>query len=183
MTLPNFPLFDEIAIAQNSDTKAIVQQQQDQGQNPVVGGSLVVGVLGGGAALWAGVSKFLEKYGNTAIDSKQKEVNQKFEQQKQELEQQKEIAQFFIEEARRDSGTINEALAEANKAIHKTSDIFVTKHLDTSKQYMDLYYDLVEQMKISNQEAARKNELLEAIAQNQKDILAVLNMKYRQSGQ
>ena len=164
-------------IAQSTvDTKA--QSPVEPKPNVLVEGG---GVVLGGAVLWAVISKLLERFGNTAIDARQKEIDQKLEQQKQDLLQQRELFDYFKEESAKDSSTLNEALKQTSRQLHDIAQIFVTKELDNSAQYKDLYYALLERQKKVEDELAIANNQLVVLQSALKDIFNVLSMRERQN--
>jgi hypothetical protein len=176
--IPTISPFVGEAIAQTqTETKTITAPPPDIGQPLLIGTSF----LGGAVILWGVAAKLIEKYGNSAIEAKQKEVDQKLEEQKQDLQEQKQLSQFLLEQAKRDSGTINDTLKETSKKLFDISEIFVSKHLDSSKQYLDLYYQLDERIKTLEGRAQSANDRLLALETLLKDILAVLKMRERQN--
>ncbi len=153
--------FDPTAIAQ-TDTRAVIAQPttpSDAGSPWVVGGSFAIG----GAALWAAMAKLLEKYGNSALSTREQKV-------RQELDQTKSISEFYLNEANRDSKTINDTL-----------NLFVAKHLDTTQQMFDLYYLLLEKYKVLEEKSETQEKHIAAMELLLKDMLAVMQMRDRQN--
>ena len=180
---PDYPIFNKLlgesAIAQTTESKSSVgmpnQEPKNDNSGFVAGGSLVVG----GIAVWAVVAKLLERFGNSAIDARQQEINAKLEQQRQEVDEQKNLSKFFIDEAKRDSGTINETLDKTTKNLHEISQIFITRHLTDTKQLWDLYYEQKAELTAIKEELKIKNERLESIESFLRDIFKVLQMRER----
>lgn len=168
----------------NTETKAVIAENPNKSSASAIveGGGIVVGGLVVSAGVWAVISKLLERIGNSAIDARQKEIDQKLEQQKQDLLQQRELFDYFKSESAKDSSTLNETLRDASKKLHDIAQIFVTKELDNSAQYKDLYYALLERQKKVEDELIATNSRLVAMESTLKDIFAVLRMKERQNG-
>lgn len=168
----------------NTESKAIIAENPNKSSASAIveGGGIVVGGLVVSAGVWTVISKLLERFGNTAIDARQKELEQKLEQQKQDLVQQRELFEYFKSESAKDSSTLNEALRDSTQQVRDIAKIFVTKELDSSAQYKDLYYEFLKRME-SMEEAfvpvISRQTATEALL---KDILAVLKMKERQNG-
>lgn len=153
--------FDQEAIAQTVENKTVgmpqTTVQQDNSSPLVAGGSFALGFI----ALWAVATKLLERFGNSAIDVRQQKITQ-------ELAQERNISDFYLKEANRDSETINTTL-----------NTFVTKHLDSTTQLFDLYYNLVDEYKKLAEQDRIKSERLASMEIVLKDILVVLQMKER----
>ncbi len=165
----------------NTETKAVIAENSNKPSAIVEGGGIVLGGLVVSAGVWAAISKLLERFGNSAIDARQKEVDQKLEEQKQELEEQKKLSQFFIDRAQSDSKTVADTLERTSTQLQKVSEIVVAKYLNDNKQLWDIVYDQKAEIAAIKDELTRINENLLIVQSTLKDIFTVLKIKERQN--
>lgn len=157
---PKPTLIVDAALAQ-TETKQIQPTPIAAPPDPVfIGGSFAIG----GAVIWAAVGKLIEKYGSSAIESRQQKLGQ-------ELAKERNISEFYLKEADRDSKTINDMLMT-----------LLTGHLSNTTQLHDLYYELLKKYELLANEMEEKNNHIATMESTLKDILSVLNMAERKKG-
>lgn len=164
MTLPNFPPFDEIAIAQNSDTKAVIQHQVEP-VNPV---AIAVGSGVGSVAIVTVIIELLKRFGGNAIENKKDLDNLKLREKELELEAEKQIRQAAIDES-----------AKKTEKIYQILDLTLSVNRDSYMQLITNYYDSSKNIEEILKELRDEKERDLVTQKLLADILKVLSMHER----
>jgi len=174
------PPFEGLLIAQTSEVRSAdpAPPPQYQGNDPLV---LILGTLLGGGVLGTAFIGFWSKFGNNFLVSQQSksDLQNQLTKAKSDLELKERQVELDAERLKSEA-----AIADTNqktKIITDTLYLSLTNNFQNAKEYREIYYLLLEEIRALNQIIKELKDDVDHIKMSQKDIFNKLSMEKREN--
>jgi hypothetical protein len=174
------PPFEGLLIAQTSEIRSAspTPPTQYQGNDPLV---LILGTLLGGGVLGTAFVGFWAKFGNNFLTTQQSksDLQNQLARAKSDLDLKERQVELDAERLKSEA-----AIADTNqktKIITDTLNLSLTNNFQNAKEYREIYYLLLQEIKEMNQMNKDLKVDVDHIKMSQKDIFNKLNMEKREN--
>jgi len=174
------PPFEGLLIAQTSEIRSVnpTPSPQIQGNDPLV---LILGTLLGGGAFGVAFIGFWSKFGNNILTERQSksDLQNLLIKAKSDLELKERQVELDAERLKSEA-----AIADTNqktKIITDTLYLSLTNNFQNAKEYREIYYLLLEEIRALRQDNKELKDDVDHIKLSQKDIFNKLNMGEREN--